>query len=216
MSGINEAPARLAFDRAGDLWVGCIFNFNVLEFTKSQLAASGSPTPAVTLSNNSGSLDGPNGVAFDNAGDLWVANQLNSSAVEFTPSQLGASGSPVPARTISGGSTGISSPYVIAVARAPIDKIKPSISGTHKAGQTLTASTGTWASLDKIGFSYHWERCTSTGTRCSAIAGAHAKTYKLGSADVGHKVTVKVTAKDLADDESASATASPVGPIAAA
>lgn len=213
MSQSNEGPGRLAFDAAGDLWVGCTFNFNILEFGKSQLTTSGSPTPEVVLSNNNGSLDGPNGVAFDNSGDLWASNQLNSSAVEFTPSQLGASGDPVPVRTISGSSTGISSPYVIAVARAPVDETRPSVSGTAREGQSLIAATGRWASLDKTSFSYQWKRCSSSGTSCSGIAGALSRTYKLVSADVGHKITVTVQAKDLADDESGSATAPPVGPI---
>ena len=49
----------------------------------NQLAASGSPTPAVTLTTPAG---GGWGIAFDGAGDLWLANYSNANTVEeYTP-----------------------------------------------------------------------------------------------------------------------------------
>jgi secreted PhoX family phosphatase len=62
--------------------------------------ASGSPKPAVTLSASLGSLSFPCGAAFDGSGNLWVANENNSTLVAYTPSQLSASGSPTPAVTL--------------------------------------------------------------------------------------------------------------------
>ena len=89
-------PIGSAFDAAGDLWVGNLGGTNISEFTPSQLAATGSPAPAVVISGPTS----PSAVAFDAAGDLWVttANGID----EFTPAQLTASGSPTPAVTISG------------------------------------------------------------------------------------------------------------------
>ncbi|HEY6474681.1 MAG TPA: hypothetical protein VIY26_17430 [Acidimicrobiales bacterium] len=70
----------------------------VTEFTPDQLATSGSPTPAVTLSDDgSGSLDGPVGLAFTPSGDLWVADFNGATLDEFTPAQLAANGAPAPA-----------------------------------------------------------------------------------------------------------------------
>ncbi len=69
-------------------------------FKKSDLGASGSPTPKVTLSSasvlSSQSLHGPWGLAFQGKGTLWVANFTSGNISKFIPSQIKASGSPVP------------------------------------------------------------------------------------------------------------------------
>lgn len=46
-------------------------------------------------------VDGPNGLAFDTSGDLWVSNPLNSTVVEYSKSEL-AKVSPAPSVIISG------------------------------------------------------------------------------------------------------------------
>jgi hypothetical protein len=68
-------------------------------------------------------------------------------------------------------------------AKAP----KPTISGTARAGKTLTAKPGTWS--PKPALSYQWYR---DGV---AISKATKSTYKVTAADKGKKITVKVTAK---------------------
>jgi len=64
----------------------------------------------------------------------------------------------------------------------------PTISGTAKAGKTLTAKVGTW-SPTPTSFSYQWYR------NGSKISGATKATYKLTSSDKGKKITVKVKPK---------------------
>jgi hypothetical protein len=74
----------------------------------------------------------------------------------------------------------------------------PTISGTAKSGETLTATTGTWAT-PPTSVTYVWQRCSDAGTACAAIdgaAGATATTYVLTSADVGQTVRVVETAAD--------------------
>ena len=57
---------------------------SVVEFTASEIATSGSPSPAVTLTpNGSGSIAGPLQIAVDTAGDLWVAKRLEQQYREF-------------------------------------------------------------------------------------------------------------------------------------
>jgi hypothetical protein len=74
----------------------------------------------------------------------------------------------------------------------------PTIAGTAKSGETLTATTGTWAT-PPLSVAYAWQRCSNTGTSCAAIdgaSGATATTYVLTSADVGQTVRVVETATD--------------------
>jgi hypothetical protein len=68
----------------------------------------------------------------------------------------------------------------------------PTVSGTTKAGETLTATPGTW-DTNPVTFTYAWQRCSDTGTACANIAGATAATYVLTSADVGNTNRVFVT-----------------------
>ncbi len=100
------SPTGLVFDGSGNLWVA---EFTRLaEYTPSKLAVSGSPTPSVTIMSDAKtpeSLDGASSVVFDAAGDLWVTNFLNNTVVEFTHTQLSASGAPTPKVTISESAT---------------------------------------------------------------------------------------------------------------
>src|SRR5436305_6805342 len=98
----------------------------------------------------------------------------------------------------------------VARAAAPANTAKPTISGTEKAGSTLTASNGTWSN-SPTSYTYQWRRCATDGTACGDITGATSKTYTLTTSDVHHTVRVAVTAKNA--DGSASATSDPTGVI---
>jgi hypothetical protein len=83
-------------------------------------------------------------------------------------------------------------------AGGPAVATSPTISGTAKSGETLTATPGTWAT-PPTSVAYAWQRCSDAGTACAAIsgaAGATATTYVLTSADVGQTVRVVETATD--------------------
>jgi hypothetical protein len=93
-SGSIQAPWALAVDNNGNLWSSNANAPNtVVEFTRSQLAASGSPTPNITLASatvsNNATLVAPNGIAFDYYNDLAV---MSSGApfgmAGYGPSQL--------------------------------------------------------------------------------------------------------------------------------
>ncbi|MCT2085554.1 cutinase family protein [Microbacterium enclense] len=63
----------------------------------------------------------------------------------------------------------------------------PNIVGTGAIGATVTAAPGAWAPVPAL-LEYQWNR---SGT---AIAGATASTYRIGTADAGTLLTVTVTA----------------------
>ena len=119
-NGSLNGPSALAFDANGNLWVANANASTVVEFTGSQLAGSGSPTPAVTLSATNGSLSSPSSLAFDASGDLWIANDVSSTVVEFGASQLAASGGPAPIVTLSG--SALSGPHGLAFDPPPPSK----------------------------------------------------------------------------------------------
>jgi sugar lactone lactonase YvrE len=95
-SGSSHGTRDLAFDAAGNLWASITLDNKLVEFSRGQLAVSGSPVPAVTLSSTGATLSDPRGLAFDVSGNLWVANWTGDAVVEFTASQLTSSGAPVP------------------------------------------------------------------------------------------------------------------------
>ena len=109
------------------------------------------------------------------------------------------------------GLTGTATIQYTVITIAPASTALPAISGTAKAGNTLSASTGTWSGSAPISFAYQWERCNPG---CSDIAGAMASSYTLTAADDDTNVAVVVTASNSAG--SAQAASSEIGPVAAA
>lgn len=106
--GAPLSACGIAFDGDGRLWIGDFGTDTVLGYTPAQLAASGAPTPAVTLGSDGASLDGPLALAFDDGGALWVNSSGSESLERFAPAQLAASGAPTPDVAIAtGASSGV-------------------------------------------------------------------------------------------------------------
>jgi hypothetical protein len=76
---------------------------------------------------------------------------------------------------------------------APKNTAPPTISGTPKDGQTLTADPGSWSG-NPTSFTYQWQRCDADVAACSSVVGATGKTYGLSIADLGYRLRVVVTA----------------------
>ena len=93
---------------------------------------------------------------------------------------------------------------------APVDTTAPGIGGTAQQGNTLTVSNGVWSN-NPTAFTYVWQNCNSSGTTCSAIAGATSSTYTLRASDVGKNVSVTVTASNSGGRTSV--TTASVGPV---
>jgi hypothetical protein len=73
-SGSFNFPQQSVFDKAGNQWVSDHNNNTILVFTAGQLAMTGTNDlmPVVTIT--SAAFNGPLGIVFDSAGNLWVAN----------------------------------------------------------------------------------------------------------------------------------------------
>jgi len=76
---------------------------------------------------------------------------------------------------------------------APVNTSLPTISGTTRAGETLTAASGSWSNSPSS-FAYRWQRCNKNGASCGNIGGATNQSYELQKGDVGHRLRVSVTA----------------------
>jgi hypothetical protein len=81
---------------------------------------------------------------------------------------------------------------VVAAAAPPVNRTRPTISGSPVVGATLTANSGTWTGAST--FSYQWQLCDGSGNNCANIAGATGKTYGVRSSDVGRELLARVRA----------------------
>ncbi|MGA9760902.1 MAG: hypothetical protein WBQ14_00545 [Gaiellaceae bacterium] len=101
---------------------------------------------------------------------------------------------------------------------APANTAVPTIVGTPVGGNTLTASNGTWSGSPTT-FAYLWLRCpadggAADGSNCGVIPSATTSAYVLGTADVGFRIRVRVTASNA--DGSVSAVSNATSAVTAA
>jgi glucosylceramidase len=82
---------------------------------------------------------------------------------------------------------------VVTVACKPASSVPPDIVGVPEAGQTLTASPGTWSGAPA--FSYMWQSCTEgVPDECVTRQEGPAAAYVVVAADLGRRIRVQVTA----------------------
>jgi hypothetical protein len=74
----------------------------------------------------------------------------------------------------------------------PVNIEPPTITGTARVGEVLTARNGTWDN-SPTEFQYRWLRCNASGFDCILLA-SDGQTYRLAQADVGHRMRVRVRA----------------------
>ncbi len=87
-----------------------------------------------------------------------------------------------------GAGGGVSAPSA-AVASAPTSSVAPTITGTVRQGQVLTASPGTWTGTGTITYTYQWKRCDTAGQTCAGASSVIAQnTITLTAADVGKTI----------------------------
>jgi hypothetical protein len=92
----------------------------------------------------------------------------------------------------------------------------PTISGTAKVGQTLTANGGHWTGPRGTTASYQWLRCTDATNlySCSTLDGATAQTYRLVGDDLSRHMRVALVARK--DNQNDYEVSNSVGPVVAA
>jgi hypothetical protein len=88
----------------------------------------------------------------------------------------------------------------------PANVSPPTISGMAIAGETLTASPGSWTGTAPLTFTFEWQRCDSAGASCAPIGGATGQTYTATNDDVGATLRANVTATNAEGSASALST----------
>lgn len=106
-----------------------------------------------------------------------------------------------------------------APATAPTNAGEPSISGTPVVGSILNTSDGTWTGTQPIELRFQWVRCNASGSKpdgsdCAPISSARGRTYEVRRADVGHRLRVRVTARNA--DGSATVASNPTAVVTSA
>jgi hypothetical protein len=165
LSGLVVSPFGLAFDASGDLFISSSDNISSNQIivvpsatTSSIFGQSVTPdVPVVLDPGTAGSLgmllDEPNGLAFDSAGDLFVANYNNNTVTVIT------------AQTVPGPPTDVnavpSDGQALVSWNAPLDT-----GGLVITGYTATASPG-------------GASCTSTTTSCVITGLKNGSTYSI-------------------------------------
>jgi hypothetical protein len=109
-----QAPWELAFDSAGNLWSSNSGGtFSLVEFAKASLAATGTPTPAVTINTTmdmgNETLSATNGLCFDNLGDIAATSAAEPFSIPFYKTPL-KSGAITPSTFFIGAATTLNAP----------------------------------------------------------------------------------------------------------
>jgi hypothetical protein len=135
---------------------------------------------------------GSGGVAGFRFDTLTSSRDLNSNTYTSGPSN------PFGTSSTDSEQTSLYATYTpVEKGSVPVNTAAPTISGSAKTGQALTAGTGSWAE-SPTGYAYRWQRCDTTGANCAPIETATAPTYTVKSADIGSTLRVAVTASNAA------------------
>jgi len=100
---------------------------------------------------------------------------------------------------------------VVAPNAAPLTNTsRPTITGTARVGDELSANEGTWTG-NPTSFTFQWQRCDIDAVTCVAVVGATGRTYGVRLADLGFRLRVQVTAQR--GDRTGTATSTPTGVV---
>jgi hypothetical protein len=178
---------------------------------------SGSASVAGTLTASSGSWSGSTPMNF---GYRWQrcdsgggkCKNLGVTAQTYRPGRGDVGHTlrvSVTASNGEGSANAVSAPTAVVADASPVNTSPPTITGTVKEGETVTATSGTWSGPAPISFTYQWRRCNASGGDCRGTSSGQAR--QLGKEDVGHTIRVEVRARNPYG--STSATSAPTGVV---
>jgi len=91
------------------------------------------------------------------------------------------------------GSTSQASPQTgIVGTNPPVNVVPPTVAGTARDGDVLTAVDGVWTGPIIFETTYEWWRCDTLGANCSIVPGATSGSLVLGPTDIGLALRARV------------------------
>lgn len=108
--------STIAFDQDDNLWVTNFNTNSIIEFSQSEWQTDAPkkkshPSATITISEDAGGhLDGPEGIIFDSAQNMWIGAEDGQVILVYTPDQYAASGNPTPNVILNANSFKFSSP----------------------------------------------------------------------------------------------------------
>ncbi|MFN8222286.1 MAG: hypothetical protein U0R50_03445 [Gaiellales bacterium] len=97
----------------------------------------------------------------------------------------------------------------------PVNRVRPTLSGTTVQDETLHVVPGTWSGRQPITFTFNWLRCDSAGNNCIVQPGFTDDSYTLRPGDIDRTMRARVNA-DNGDGQSSSMTLPSARIVAAA
>ena len=113
VTGMNQ-PTGLAFDSSGDLYIADAGNNTVSVLPETSGTIFGTSVKADSLTKLATGLSTPNGLAFDSAGNLFIANWSNGTIAVLPKATGTIFGTSVSADTLAGVTSGLSLPEGLA------------------------------------------------------------------------------------------------------
>ena len=111
------------------------------------------------------------------------------------------------------GSAAAESALTAQVTQAPANTASPTVSGTAKVGQILTASPGTWSGFPAPTYAYRWQRADFGSGPWTDLPGSTGAAYQVGESDVDRFLRVVVEASNDAGAAEAESDALRVAPV---
>ncbi len=153
--------------------------------------------PAPTYSYQWRRCDASGGSCADVSGATGPTYALAAADIDSTLRVVVTASNAVGSEAATSDATGV------VAALPPANTARPTISGTARRGQTLSASPGTWTSSPPVTYAYRWQRCAQDGSGCQDAVGGTNQTYTVVLADVDLKLRVVVTATNSGGSASA-------------
>ncbi len=164
-------------------------------------AAGGNCAPVPGGTANTHFLDYGDGVSGGNGSDLGHTFRVKVTATNFDGTASATSAATA----------------VVQLPPPPINTARPAITAVTPpgapfgVGRPVRTSNGTWSN-GVLSYGYQWLRCDEDGTGCAPIAGATSAQYTPVAADMGHQLSVTVTATNHGGVVSATANSGPFIP----
>jgi hypothetical protein len=170
---------------------------------------SGPLVDGLTLTASDGAWSGTPSISTkrrwqicDAAGNNCVDDSTTGTTLKLTSTDVGSTYRVVVTATNPDGVTTATSAATAPIQPAPpTTSGSPTISGSVREGQVLSAATGSWKGTPTITYAYQWNRCASGS--CTPISGATSSTYRVDPIDVGMTLTVEVTASNAGGTQTA-------------